>query len=512
MSWAVQKLRRSWPANSRGPGIYLWTLALISISGLLAFLLVLMVPGLTINSIFLPAVLAAAIFWGLWPAMFATLLAIGAGALLAEPIGSFRFTDPQELLDVAVFGLIALMSSHIAAFAREQAIAARLSAETIAGLQRLSRRLADTGERTAIAQAVVDAFAEGGRKVWLFEPKASEGRLVLSAQSADAPKPDASVSAAAEQAWLGDLPVLTGFEFHKLSTSLGDVGLIVRQSPLPPQGPDPLFSALADQAASALERGQIAEAMEDRRVEQRAERLREAVIGSISHDLQTPLASILGAATTLESYGPLVEEKERQSMLATIREEAERLTRSLGNLFDLTQIRAGGLAPKLEWMELADVVDAALRHAGRALRGHKLDVSIPLDLPMLRLDGLMMEHALINLLENAAKYSPPDGPIRIKASHEGQQALVEISDNGIGIASADLDRIFEPFYRAGRSSASGALDPDPPGKGLGLMISRAFVEAQNGALTVASGGPGRGSTFRITLPVPAGAEETMEAL
>lgn len=494
--------------------------ALTAVCGLIAHVLELLLPVEHLSVVFLPAVLASAIAWGLAPSLFAAVLAVAVSSFFFyRPLYNLHIGEPQELVDLVVFAAVAVVASHLAAFARRHALEARQREEDIADLQRFSRRLADTADPRAVAGVIVEHIGSAEQPVHLFEPRAASGQLELIASSNRAPAPldlarnvwsDALASGAARvQADSGE------WRFHFLRAGGNAIGLLARHrdgGALTSGVPD-YATALLDQAATALERAQLTAAMENARVAKHAERLREAVIGAISHDLQTPLAAIIGAASTLESFGALCGEAERAELLGTIREESERLGRDFSKLFDMSQIGSGELVPKLERLELADIVDAALRHSARVLRAHRVDVSLPVDLPMLHLDALMLEHALENLLENASKYAPAGSIVSLTARQQDERVVIEIADQGVGIDGTEIERIFEPFYRAGRGvgpDGNGNLEPRPPGKGLGLMISRAFVEANQGSLTAESAGPGQGSIFRISLPVPP-AEPAMEA-
>jgi two-component system sensor histidine kinase KdpD len=240
---------------------------------------------------------------------------------------------------------------------------------------------------------------------------------------------------------------------------------------------------------------EIAEA----RLKAQGEALREALLNSMSHDLQTPLASIVGSVTALETLGDHGDPRARRELAATVREEAERLASYIDNVLDLTRIRAGQLAPRLELVELADIVNGALRRKQKALAGHPLSIELPSELPMLRLDLFLMEHALANVLDNAAKYSPAGGGIHVAAQRHGDEVVLDIADHGSGIAAEELDRVFEPFYRG--STPDGR---SPAGSGLGLAICRAFVEANGGRVSVLSAGPAQGARVAIALPVPPG--------
>ena len=230
---------------------------------------------------------------------------------------------------------------------------------------------------------------------------------------------------------------------------------------------------------------------------QRAEsdRLRTALLTSISHDLRTPLASILGAATSLRQYRATLDEKAHEDLAGLIQDEAERLNRFIVNLLDMTRLECGRLAPVTEMIDLSDVIGSALQRARKVLGDRPVRVEMQPDLPMLKLDPVLFEQVLFNLFDNAARYAPPPTELRIAAAQDGKVVRLVIEDAGSGIPKADLERIFDKFYRV------EATDRQRAGTGLGLAICRGFVEAMNGTIT-AGNRDGRGAIFTITLPVP----------
>ena len=194
------------------------------------------------------------------------------------------------------------------------------------------------------------------------------------------------------------------------------------------------------------------------------ERLRSALLTSISHDLRTPLASILGSATSLKNYRHTLDEADQDELIGTIQEEAERLNRFIANLLDMTRLESGALKPQAEFCDLSDIVGSALGRAGKVLDQHRVVVDLGDDLPMLRLDPVLFEQVLFNLLDNAAKYAPAGTEIRVSARQENGVVRVQVSDEGEGIRPGDLERIFDKFYRVhaedrqARRHRSGACD------------------------------------------------------
>jgi two-component system sensor histidine kinase KdpD len=220
------------------------------------------------------------------------------------------------------------------------------------------------------------------------------------------------------------------------------------------------------------------------------------LLTSISHDLRTPLASILGSATSLRSQDAILDPATKEALLGTIIEESDRLNRFIGNLLDMTRLESGALKPRSGLNELSDVIGSTLRRASKILAAHRIRVDLPPNLPLLALDMVLFEQVLFNLLDNAAKYAPPDSAIVIRARHDGAHVRLQIIDEGDGIPPTDLDRIFDKFYRV-RSA-----DRQRAGTGLGLAICRGFVEAMQGSITAGNRTDRRGAVFTITLPVP----------
>jgi two-component system sensor histidine kinase KdpD len=257
-----------------------------------------------------------------------------------------------------------------------------------------------------------------------------------------------------------------------------------------------LLDALRDQGALAIERVGLVEEMD--RVERTAEteRLRSALLTSISHDLKTPLAAVLGAAGALRDIGQKLGDAEKADLLATIIDESERLNRFIANLLDMTKLESGAVTPNVALHDIGEIVGSALRRAGRILAHHHVELDLAPDAPMLELDPVLFEQVLFNLLDNAAKYAPPDTTIRVQSWRDGGTVCLRVLDEGGGIPAADLDHVFDKFYRAQKTDHVRA------GTGLGLAISRGFVEAMKGTIVAANRTDRSGAAFTISLPIP----------
>jgi two-component system, OmpR family, sensor histidine kinase KdpD len=281
---------------------------------------------------------------------------------------------------------------------------------------------------------------------------------------------------------------------------VGVIG-VTRAAPGPLLTPDEhrLLDALLDQAALAIERVQLARRLDESRLLTETERLRAALLTSVSHDLKTPLASILGTITSLRTYGALYDGATREEMLATAQEEAERLARFLGNVLDINRLEGGAVGPRREPVDLADVVGSALRRVDRLLAGHRVVVDLPADLPLLSLDFTLTEQVVVNLLENAARHASSGGTVEIVGRRTAEAVTLEVRDEGPGLAPGEAERVFDKFYRGRGGDRRG-------GTGLGLAVCRGFVEAMGGTILARDRGDRPGSVFRVAFPVSLAAE------
>jgi two-component system sensor histidine kinase KdpD len=254
-----------------------------------------------------------------------------------------------------------------------------------------------------------------------------------------------------------------------------------------------LLETFASQIATALERVRLGEEARDAEVEVETERLRSSLLSSVSHDLRTPLGVITGATSTLLQDEATLDADTRRELVTTAHEEAEHLNRLVRNLLDMTRLASGAVRPNKAWHPLDEVVGVALHRLESRLEGRRVDVKLDPDLPPALLDDLLIGQVLINLLENAIKYTPRDTPIEIVLQRRADEVEIEVDDRGPGVPPAERDHIFEKFYRLKREPSDG-------GAGLGLAICRGFVEAHGGRMWVEDRSGG-GSRFRLTLPV-----------
>ncbi|QPC90903.1 sensor histidine kinase KdpD [Mesorhizobium sp. INR15] len=459
--------------------------------------------------VFLMGVLASAVTVGLWPAIFASIIsALAYNFFFLDPLYTLDISDPESAVALGFFFCVAVIASNLTARVQRQAVAARSRARTTEDLYLFSKKLAGTGTLDDVLWATAFQIASMLKlRVVLLLPE--NGSIAVRAgYPPDDTLAEADI-AAARWAWEHNraagrgadtlpgakrlyLPLRTG------RTAIGVIGLDNdRQGPLLTPEQQRLLDALADQAAVAIERIQLVADVDRAKLAAEADRLRSALLTSISHDLKTPLASIMGAAGTLREFAPALPEQDRVELLSTVLDEAERLNRFIANLLDMTKIESGAMEPNFAFHYVGDIVGSALHRARKIMAEHKSEVDIPADLPMLRLDPVLFEQVLFNLLDNAAKYAPPASTIRLQGWTDNGSVILQIMDEGPGIPPGDLERVFDTFYRVRKGDQVRA------GTGLGLSICRGFVEAMGGTITAANRTDRSGAAFTIRLPVPA---------
>jgi two-component system, OmpR family, sensor histidine kinase KdpD len=458
--------------------------------------------------VFLTAILLSAARFGLWPSLFACLAAVLAyNFFFLPPIYTFTIADPENVVALFFFAIVAVIASNLASRVRAQAVSARQRAKTTDDLYQFSRKLAAAVTLDDLLWATAHQIALMLRvRVVLLLPDGET--LAVRAGFPPEDQLDEADLAAADWCWRKNHAAGRGSDtlpgakwlFQPLRTGRGPVGVVgvIRDEAGPLVTPDQqrLLDALTDQAALAVEREHLARDLHLARLQAETDRLRNALLTSISHDLRTPLASIIGSASSLSSSAVQLDQSARDSLVATILEEAERLNRFINNLLDMTRLESGALRPRDSLVVLSDVIGAALQRAAKVLAEHRMTVELAEGLPMLRLDMVLFEQVLFNLLDNAAKYAPAGSAIQLRAWREGSLVRIQVLDEGEGIPSDALEKVFDKFYRA-----RGA-DRRRAGTGLGLAICRGFVEAMGGTITAANRTDRTGAALTITLTVP----------
>jgi two-component system sensor histidine kinase KdpD len=455
--------------------------------------------------VLLAAVVIVAARYRRGPAVLATLVAIAAfDFLFVPPYYTFAVREGAYVLTFGVMLLVALVLSRLAARLREQAEAAQQRERRAAMRYAMARELADVDDLdrgTAIVTRYLAEAAGGEAQLAL----ATNDGLDFAGSSGEG-GPFASVAVRVAAAWALEHRAAAGqgtpqcAEAEALVVPLASAERVVGVAALVSRTGAPIGRAarrtaevLAEQAAAALERAQLAQRHEAAQVEVEAERLRTALLSSLSHDLRTPLGSIEGAASTLLQDGAALAEEVRRELAVAILEESRRMTRLVTNLLDMVRVETGTLAVRKAWQPLEEPLGVALLRLDDRLAGRVVETHLPPELPFVPIDELLIEQVFVNLLENALKYTPADSPITIGARAENGGVLVEVADRGPGVPLAARELVFHKFHRGGNGVPAG-------GAGLGLTICRGIITAHGGRIWV-DAREGGGAAFRFILPL-----------
>ena len=499
------------------PGVCL-TLGLVAVLTAVLFALV-WEMGLAHGSVvFLIPVVIAATRWGIVSAVVAAICGVLASAFFFyPPLYSFRIKDPQEVIDLILFIFVAVAVSQLATRLKWQLEMARQREIDLRDLYAFSRRLAVAFDVSDIHAAIEDHLASiMQRNVVLFasarEASNSSGRragaavpehvLTEAVEVASGHRDTAAgamVTAASGEIWLVRAVSPKSPEFGVIAINLG------RESK---ERSDELrirVDAVLADATATLERLGVAHAISEARMRSQTDQLREALIGSVSHELRTPLASILGAATVLSAAPALQKEKKLTALVHDVRDEAERLNNDIQNLLDATRISSDGVKPHAEWADPADIINSAIERCRHRLVDRRLAVNLPPDLPLIHVDPVLVQQALIQIFDNAVKYSAPASQIAVAAHTNDGRIVISVTDQGAGLTTAERAKIWDRFARGERHAATTS------GSGLGLWIANAFIAANDGRVSAVSEGPGLGTTVAIELPVTQAAVPQMES-
>jgi two-component system, OmpR family, sensor histidine kinase KdpD len=456
--------------------------------------------------LYLVPVMVLGYTYGVVPALIAAVAGVLlSGYLFFAQLYSLRLASPQEILNLLLFMVVAVVVSQLSSSAKRHITLARKREMEMSDLYAFSRRLAAAPNAAEIFAAIQHHLTNlvQRRVVLLGAFEAGHAAEVPERVRAEVTRVErdreleCTVEDGAGSTWLirrvsPKIPAF-GMVAVDLGNVAGEALAEMRQR---------IDDALAD-AAATLERLDVARALNEAKMRSETELLREALIGSVSHELRTPLASILGAATVLANAPALAKDERLLGLAGVVRDEAERLNGEIQNLLDATTISRQQVRPKPQWVEPVDIVNAALEHRKRRLAGHPVTLDLHPNLPIVRVDPAQVEQALVQILDNAAKYSPDGAPIRVAARTSGAAVLLAVHDNGAGLTDDERAQVGQRFFRGARHAGITS------GSGLGLWIAHAFITANGGKVEVASDGAGRGTTVSINLPAtpePAGDE------
>ena len=484
---------------------YLYSLLLVIAATSVGYMIGRTISPTNLVMVYLLAVVVSAIYLGRGPSILAAIASVVAfDFFFVPPRYTFSVTDTEYLLTFIGLLLVGIVISYLTVQVREQAEAAQAREVQSTALYELGRDLTAIVGLDAIAQTVISHISQTfNREGAIFLPE-KEGPLKVYASSPTLVIADNELAVAdwaferGQTAGRGtDTLPDASMRYQPLKTARGIVGVLsIKPSNsahyLTPDQRRTL-DAFANQAAIAIERARLVEQTRQTEILEITDKLQSALLNSISHDLRTPLVSITGALSSLSEDAINLNEATRRNLIETARGEADRLNRLVGNLLDMTRLEAGAVKVRAEPCDIQDVIGSALEQLDSRKENHSIVVNVPPDLPFVPMDFVLISRVLVNVIDNAMKYSPAGSPIEIEAHPASGYMEIEVADRGVGIPNEDLSRIFDKFYRVQR--------PDNiTGTGLGLSISKGIIEAHGGFIA-AENRSGGGTIMTIALPI-----------
>ncbi|MCW0922681.1 sensor histidine kinase KdpD [Pseudomonas sp. RG1] len=497
------------PRNSFTLVWFDYALALVAtlLATALAWAVSSVLPLPNISLVFLAAVLLVAVRSSLGPALACAALSfLTYDFLFIPPNFSFSIQREEDVLTLLFFLLMAALTGNLAARQRRQLQALRDTQEETSELLDLSRKLTAATDRQAVISAAAQHL-EGWSDLQLCLLN-RDGQGGWKVETGGPLQFTEAERAAADWAWQHDQPAGKGtgtlplgrWWWWPLSVEDGPLALLgvcAKEGQSLSGQRRRLLTALSQPLAQALARAQLADDLEAARLHGETEQLRSALLASVSHDLRTPLTAMRGSIDSLLALGEAIPLEDRRELLEGTRDEAERLDRYIQNLLDMTRLGHGALKLARDWVSPADIVGSSLNRLRAVLAPLQVSTEVPAELPLLYVHAALIEQALVNVLENAARFSPSHGRLQLRAGADEQEIFFSVSDEGPGIPEEDRAKIFDMFYTAARGDRGGQ------GTGLGLAICQGMVGAHGGRISVADGIDGRGTCITLHLPLQA---------
>lgn len=482
---------------------YLAAIGVVLVSVMLASPVHQLMPHASLSLLFLTGVLIVSARTGLGPSLFSSVLSFLAfNFFFTQPYYTLEVADDGDVATLVFFLFMAAITGNLAARMHKEMDKSQASLQRISNLYEFNKRISSATDADNVLEALADHLAHSiGSSVVVLMGQSGES-LTVSAQAGENMLPEQSH---VEAAWARSSiePVVEGsWYFLKLTTNQQSIGMVAVYGQLD-SGQITLAQTLCDQAAIVLDRTNLVVDLEQARLVSETERLRSALLSSVSHDLRTPLASIIGSSSSLLEYGESFSSEDRKELMATVLDEAMRLDRHIQNLLDMTRLGQGSLNLKRDWVDVHDVVSSAVNRLRDTIKELKIRVDVAEDVPLLWVHGILIEQALVNLLDNAVCYSSSDGEITIGVRLEGELVEIEVCDSGPGIPQEEREKIFDMFYTVSRG------DRNTKGTGLGLAICRGMVAAHGGSVVALEGRGGKGTRMLVKLPTrqPEGSDQ-----
>ncbi len=487
------------------------TLALVWLATISLVVLNSFAPLNLVPLIYMLPVILAATQWGLLPGLVAAV----AGAAAADfffypPLYSFWLQNPQDVIDLLLYLLVATVASNLAARLKTKADTLSRREKEIRELHAFSQGLATCLTGHDLIFAVQDYLSNTLRYRAVLiatapddhDPNDSTAvpakvrRQAVKLIAANAPRSSIILEPHSRGAWLVRViaPEILGYGAIavELDDSPGGGTAVVAKR----------VEMLLDEATATLKHLKVKEAVEQATISYRTEILRDALVGGVSHELRTPLASILGSCSVLNQMPAIRNDRRSQALVDAIHDQAGQLDSEICDLLNATRITAKGVRPQLAWTDPTDIVSAALKQKERRLASHWVKLDLAEDVPLVHVDSVLVEQALGQLLENAAKYSPTGSEIKVSSCYERDHLVLSVKDQGSGLTADEKGQLGKRCFRGERRPVGES------GSGLGLWIASTFIAANGGSLHVESPGPNRGTTISLRLPTVA--QDTLE--
>jgi K+-sensing histidine kinase KdpD len=454
---------------------------------------------------YLLPVVVAATRWGIVSAVAAAVAGtVAADFFFYPPLFSLWLDNRQDAVDLLLFLVVAIVISDLAARLRRETDSLRRREAEIQHLYVFSQRLANCFTSADLFRATQDYFSNTlGYRVFLI-PASPDGEIDGLSEGSRVPdwvRQNAAELIAANEPHTRLILDETGRDAWLISvvspgtSGYGAIAVDLGRSHETEIESLSQIDAMLEQTAKTLKQLKIAEAVERAKLKYQTDKLRDALVGGVSHELRTPLASITGSASVLAQTPAIQNDGRLYGLVEAIQDQASQLDTDIRNLLDATRITANGISPRLEWTDPTDIVHAAVHQKGRRLAEHSVHLDLAPDLPLVKVDSVLVEQALGQLLDNAAKYSPAGSPVIVSGRLEHDRVVLSVRDEGAGLTSEEKDQFGRRSFRSQRLAAGSS------GSGLGLWVASTFVAANRGTLDVVSEGPDRGTIVAIRLPV-----------
>jgi two-component system sensor histidine kinase KdpD len=455
-------------------------------------------PNIDLSLLFLLAVLIVAAVWGLWPSIFASLAGfLTLNFFFTTPLYTLTVEEEGDLVNLFFFLAMAALTGNLAARMRKETAASRMALNRVSTLLAFSRQMGSA----VTAQQALSALAEALQRLyeapvaaWLRE-EASGLRL-----TADCPgEPGVELFDMSRIDALSReekaLPTSdTDRIYLRLAAGGRRVGLVAIAAAAAGAEQKALTDGLCELASIAMERTALVNDLKEAQLISETEQMRSALLSSVSHDLKTPLASIVGSVSSVLEYSDRLKPEDQRELLRTVLDESQRLNRYIQNLLDMTRFGRDRIELRREWVDMNDLISAAIERLGSALDHVDLRIEVAQEGSLIQVHGALVEQALVNVLDNAADFSDPGATVLVRSYSGGDASIIEVVDEGPGIPDQDRAKVFDMFYSAQQG------DRRRYGVGLGLAICRSIVRAHGGSMAALAGANGRGTCMRITLP------------